>query len=119
MRRNSIGIAVVVAAGIAFVTPLLWTTWQPHWRAWWLESYINGVHTFGTPQPWLFPMFPWSAFAFAGLAVGFLLQSDWARRKEGVGLPLAGAGGGSLRSLGPLLVSLPLRSLPAHRFCCS
>src|ERR1700675_1371458 len=79
LRSRSVAIAVVVASAIAAVTPLLWTTWQPHWRAWWLESYINGVHTFGTPQPWLFPVFPWSAFAFAGLAVGFLLQADWAR----------------------------------------
>ena len=30
-----------------------------------------------TPQPWLFPIFPWTAFAFAGLALGFVLQSDW------------------------------------------
>ena len=43
---------------------------------WWLESYINGVHTFGKPQPWLFPIFPWAAFAFVGLAVGSLLLSD-------------------------------------------
>ena len=31
-------------------------------------------------------MFPWSAFAFAGLAVGFLLLSDWARRYEALEL---------------------------------
>ena len=38
---------------------------------------------FKSPQPWLFPIFPWTAFAFAGLAVGFLLFSDWAIEKPG------------------------------------
>ncbi len=99
MRKKSIGIAVAMAAAIAVATPPLWTTWQPHWRAWWLESYINGVHTFGTPQPWLFPLFPWSAFAFAGLAIGFLLQSEWACRKETVAMILAGVGGVALIAL--------------------
>ena len=40
-----------------------------------------------------FPLFPWAAFAFAGLAVGSLLLSDWARRNEAAALALAGAGG--------------------------
>jgi len=116
LRRNSIGIAVAVAAGIAVVTPLLWTTWQPHWRAWWLESYINGVHTFGTPQPWLFPLFPWSAFAFAGLAAGFLLQTDWARRKETAAMVLAGAGGVALIALGIWLDARPVQLYAVHDF---
>src|SRR3979490_3090872 len=38
-----------------------------------MESYIDGCHNLGAPQPWLFPIFPWSAFAFAGLAAGFIL----------------------------------------------
>src|ERR1700686_2361598 len=82
LRRRTILTAGACAAGIAVVTPQMWTTWQPHWRAWWLESYINGVHTFGTPQPWLFPIFPWAAFAFAGLAVGSFLLSDLGARPE-------------------------------------
>jgi uncharacterized membrane protein len=76
--------ALVTTAGlgtvlIAPLTPPLWTTWRPSWLPWPLESYIDGVHNFGTPQPWLFPIFPWTAFAFAGLAVGFVLFSDWGR----------------------------------------
>lgn len=63
------------ALAISLVTPLLWTTWRPLFLHWPLESYINGVHNLGTPQSWLFPVFPWSGFAFAGLAIGFLLQS--------------------------------------------
>ena len=34
--------------GIALATPPLWTTWRPRWLPWYLESYINGVHTFTT-----------------------------------------------------------------------
>ena len=116
LRRNSLGIAVAVAAGIAVVTPQVWTTWQPHWRAWWLESYINGVHTSGTPQPWLFPLFPWSAFAFAGLAAGFLLQSDGARRKETAAMVLAGAGGIGLIALGIWLDARPVQLYAIHDF---
>jgi uncharacterized membrane protein len=67
---------------ISLLTPPLWTTWRPHWLPWPLESYVNGVHNLGTPQAGLFPVFPWTAFAFAGLAVGFILQSSWARVQE-------------------------------------
>ena len=43
---------------IALATPPLYTTWRPRWLPWYLESYINGVHTFNSPQAWLFPDFP-------------------------------------------------------------
>jgi uncharacterized membrane protein len=116
LRWRCVGMAVAVAAVIAIVTPPLWTTWQPHWRAWWLESYINGVHTFGTPQPWLFPLFPWSAFAFAGLAIGFLLHSDWARKNETAAITLAGAGGVALVGLGIWLDARPVQLYAVHDF---
>jgi uncharacterized membrane protein len=85
--------AVGIAIFISLLTPPLWTTWRPTWLPWPLESYINGVHNLGTPQPWLFPIFPWTAFAFAGLAAGFILQSDWARERESLIFLLAGAAG--------------------------
>jgi uncharacterized membrane protein len=43
---------------------------------------LNGVHNLGEPQAWLFPIFPWAGFAFAGLAIGFLLRSEWTGRHE-------------------------------------
>jgi hypothetical protein len=91
-------LAVVLASAgtallISLLTPPLWTNWRPHWLPWPLESYINGVHNLGTPQPWLFPIFPWTAFAFAGLAIGFILQSEWARKREALIFFLAGAAG--------------------------
>src|SRR5579863_3543246 len=80
-------IAIVLSATgtalvISLLTPLLWTTWRPDWLPWPIESYINGVHNLGIPQSGLFPVFPWTAFAFSGLAVGFILQSEWARARE-------------------------------------
>ena len=74
--------AAATALLISLVTPPLWTTWRPRWMPWPLQSYINGGHNLGAPQAWLFPIFPWTGFAFAGLAVGFLLQSSWAREQE-------------------------------------
>jgi uncharacterized membrane protein len=71
--------AIAAAAIIAVLTPPLYTTWRPTWLPWWLESYIDGCHNLGAPLPWLFPLFPWAAFAFAGLAAGFILFSAQAR----------------------------------------
>ena len=71
--------AITASAAISALTPLLWTTWRPLFFPWQIESYVNGVHNLGTPQPWLFPIFPWTGFAFAGLALGFLLTSERVR----------------------------------------
>jgi uncharacterized membrane protein len=86
-------LAVVATAAIAMATPPLYTTWRPAWLPWYLESYINGVHTFKVPQPWLFPIFPWAAFSFAGLALGFFLFDDWATKNQAKAVTLLGAGG--------------------------
>src|SRR6202040_3443572 len=92
--RQEIGsVAAGVALSISLLTPLLWTSWRPHWLPWPIESYIDGVHNLGQPQSWLFPIFPWTAFAFAGLAVGFFLLSDWARQREAAVFVLAGVAG--------------------------
>jgi uncharacterized membrane protein len=85
--------AILVAAVIALATPPFWTTHRPRWLPWYLESYINGVHTLGAPQPWLFPVFPWVAFAFAGLAFGFVVFSPWARAHETAAFGLTGVAG--------------------------
>lgn len=81
-RRLTIVAALATAAVIAMLTPPLWTNWRPKFLPWPLESYINGVHSLNEPQHWLFPIFPWSAFTFAGLAVGFLFFTKLARGRE-------------------------------------
>ena len=94
--RTDVRLALIPASAgtallISLLTPLMWTNWRPRRLPWPLESYVNGVHNLGTPQAWLFPIFPWSAFAFAGLAMGFILQCQWARRRESIIFLAAGA----------------------------
>jgi uncharacterized membrane protein len=92
-RNRGIFAALFVAAIVAMATPLLWTTYRPRFLPWQIESYINGTHIYDKPQPWLFPIFPWAAFSFAGLAVGFFLFTRIAKRfKAPVFFVLGGAG---------------------------
>lgn len=101
---------------ISLLTPPLWTTWRPRWLPWPLESYIDGVHNLGVPQAWLFPIFPWSAFAFAGLSLGFLVFSDFGRRIGAWLFVAAGVGGVLLVYLGRLADRLPLRIYASYDF---
>jgi uncharacterized membrane protein len=98
-----------VALLISLLTPLLWTTWRPQWLPWPLESYVDGVHNLGQPQAWLFPIFPWTAFAFAGLAIGFFLLGDWARRRDAVTIAIAGVAGVGLIYFSRWLDARPLQ----------
>lgn len=110
-RNRAIFVGLSVASLVALATPLLWTTLRPRALPWPLESYVNGVHTFANPQPWLFPLFPWSAFAFLGLTVGFFLFTRTAKRNET--LTFAAIGGtGILASL----LSLVFDRAPFHLY---
>jgi uncharacterized membrane protein len=108
-RVRTLVASFLAAAAVALITPPLWTTHRPRFLPWPLESYINGVHTFDKPQPWLFPLFPWSAFAFAGLAVGFYVFGDFGRRKEGPAFALLGGVGIVACFLSVVLDSSPFR----------
>jgi uncharacterized membrane protein len=113
--RGIIG-ASIAAAVIALLTPHLWTVHRPHFLPWPIESYFNGVHIFNQPQPWLFPFFPWAAFAFAGLAIGFVLFSEFAKKKETV-LLVALAGTGVLAcGLSFFFDALPIRLYPVYDY---
>jgi uncharacterized membrane protein len=101
------GTAAGTALAIALLTPLLWTTWRLHWLPWPLESYIDGVNNLGQPQATLFPIFPWAGFAFAGLATGLFILSDWARQRETAIFLSAGMVGVSLIYLTRWLDSRP------------
>ena len=90
-RKRLIGLSLLIAAIVAIATPPLWTTHRPRFLPWMLESYINGVHNFDAPTPWIFSIFPWCGFAFVGLAFGLFLFSDFARRKEVSALAIMGA----------------------------
>jgi hypothetical protein len=108
--------ALAVSATIALLTPLLWTTWRPRFLPWELETYINGVHNLGTPQPWLFPIFPWAAFAFAGLAFGFILATDSAKKAGAHLFVFIAAAGITLIYISKFLDSRRLRLYPVYDY---
>jgi uncharacterized membrane protein len=81
-RAGSITGALLAMMAVILVTPWLWTTQRPRFLPWPVESYINGVHIFAEPQAWLFPIFPWAGFGFAGLAAGFVLGGSGAGAKS-------------------------------------
>jgi len=115
--RGALALSAAGAAlSIALVTPLLWTTWSPNWLPWQVESYLNGVHNLRTPQAWLFPVFPWSGFAFAGLAIGFVLESDWARARETKVWLSVGLVGLALIGVSRWLDALPLHLYPVYDY---
>jgi uncharacterized membrane protein len=109
-------LAIGIAALIVLVTPPLWTTHQPRWLPWYLESYINGVHNLGVPQPWLFPAFPWVAFAFAGLGFGFLIFSSWAREHESTAFGVTGLAGTLFIFAGLWLDAMPRQLYAVYDF---
>jgi hypothetical protein len=108
--------AVATAVVISLLSPLLWTTWRPRFLPWPLESYINGVHNLGTPQAWLFPIFPWASFAFAGLAVGFLLQTTAAKTRGATVFFSLGGIGIVFVELSRWLDALPVQLYPVYDY---
>ena len=91
-------LALVLTAGgaallISLLSPPLWTTWRPDWLPWPLESYVNGVHNLGTPQAWMFPVFPWTAFAFAGAGCRIYPAKPVGARAGSASIFLFGSGG--------------------------
>jgi uncharacterized membrane protein len=115
-RNFGIGAALAAAVIVALSTPHLWTVHRPRFLGWPLESYVNGIHTFAQPQPWLFPLFPWSAFAFVGLAVGFFLFSDFAKRKEQIAFLLLGGLGILACILSFFFDALPFSFYPVYDY---
>src|SRR5262245_23220296 len=115
--RSRLGVAAMTsAAAISLMTPFLWTVWRPRWLPWPMESYVNGVHNLGEPQAWLFPIFPWAGFAFTGLAVGFVLLSDWVREHEGLVFLLAAVAGWVVIKLARWFDARPRQLYPVYDF---
>lgn len=115
-RVARIWTAAGITLGIAVLTPPLWTSWAPSWLPWYLESYINGVHNLGEPQHWLFPIFPWTAFAFGGLAVGFFLFTDWAASRTLNSLLIVGGAGAVLILLAHWADAMPYHIYAVYDF---
>jgi fucose 4-O-acetylase-like acetyltransferase len=115
-RRKRGLVAVLVAGTISLLTPMIWTDWRPSWLPWYLESYFNGVHTFDKPQSWLFPIFPWSAFCFAGLAFAALLGSKRVVSQEPRSMKLLAVGGMLLIAAAILMDYSPIRIYSHYDF---
>jgi uncharacterized membrane protein len=115
-RGRSLAAAIASAAAVASATPALWTIWRPKFLPWPVESYINGVHVFDRPQPWLFPVFPWVAFAFAGLTVGFWMFTDLARKLQVWSFALLGVAGIAICGLSALFDGVPMRWFGAYDY---
>lgn len=107
LRIWNVLLAAAVGMTISLISPMIWTTWRPRFLPWFLETYINGVHVFDKPQAWLFPIFPWSALAFAGLMAGFILLTKWARAHVAETVALLTIGGAAIGVLAWWLDSLP------------
>jgi uncharacterized membrane protein len=116
LHASYIAAAIGAALAIALATPPLWTTMRPNWLPWWLESYVNGVHIYGVPQTWLFPIFPWAAFGFAGLAAGFFLSGARAREREFAAIAWFGVVGVALFAAAWWFDSMPLRFYAVYDF---
>ena len=114
--RALVAVAVLVTAAISALTPLLWTMWRPRFLPWEFESYIDGVHNLGQPQSWIFPIFPWTAFAFAGLAVGFLLLSPPAKKLGGYAFLWIAVSGSGLVLFSRFLDSQGFRIYPVYDY---
>jgi uncharacterized membrane protein len=108
-NAQALGWGLVVAAAIAIGTPWLWTTHRLRSLPWPIESYINGVHIYARPQTWLFPIFPWVAFAFVGLSLGFLLFSNFARKNEAAVFGVLAVAGIAVSLLSLLFDAMPIR----------
>ena len=115
-RAENAMVALATTAAIAFATPFLYTTWRPRWLPWYLESYINGVHIYDSPRPWLFPIFPWAGFAFAGLALGYLLFSEWGKKNLAKIAVTCGLGGVGLFYLSNWLDARSLQLYPYYDY---
>lgn len=115
-RAKFIVAALLSAVAISALTPMLWTTWRLHFLPWELESYINGVHNLGQPQSWLFPIFPWAGFAFAGLAFGFVLMSEGAQKLSWRLFFAAALAGGALIYAAKFFDSRQLHIYPVFDF---
>lgn len=115
-RGQQIALAAGLALVIALVTPPLWTTHQPDVLPWWLATYLNGGHTDFVPKPWLFPLFPWLGFTFAGCAAGLVLMRALRAGRERRAALLLGGAGVVLGALGLWLDSLSAQLYQVYDF---
>jgi len=107
--------AAFACAGIVMLSPLVWTHRFSR-LPWFIASYLSGVHNQPKPLPWLFPIFPWTAFAFAGVVVACLVLSQKAKKLQRLRIPLIAAAGVVVAALGYVFDHLPVSVFPASMY---
>jgi uncharacterized membrane protein len=108
-------LCAVGALAISSASPLIWTH-RPTWLPWYVETYFDGVHNLGKPLPWLFPIFPWAAFTFAGVVIGYFILSETGKRLQPVMVPVAAILGIAIAGVGYGLDHLPLQIYSNYDF---
>lgn len=93
----------VVAAAIVFATPVMWGIDFLDVLPAPLAAYLNGLHYS------LFPLFPWSAFLFAGSLTGYWYVEARQKQQEGSERKMMDAA--ALVGLALIVVSFPLEPL--------
>lgn len=107
--------AAIACSAITLLSPLIWTHSFSR-LPWFLASYINGVHNQGKPLSWLFPIFPWAAFAFAGVVVGWLVLSERAKRLERSRAAIIASAGLAVAFLGYAFDHSPVALFPVRMY---
>src|SRR5450432_893451 len=109
-------LCAVCALAISCANPLVWAH-RPTWLPWYLETYFDGVHNQGKPLPWLFPIFPWAAFAFAGVVIGYFILSETGKRLQPtIMVPVTAILGIAIVGIGYGLDHLPLQIYSNYDF---
>ena len=107
--------AAMASAAIIMLSPWVWTHGFSR-LPWFIASYLNGVHNQGKPLSWLFPLFPWAAFTFAGVVVACILQSQRVKRLQSRRIPLIAAAGVLVAGLGYVFDHLSVSVFPAAMY---
>jgi uncharacterized membrane protein len=96
-----------LAMGIVFIAPAIGDIDFAQWLPFALAAYVNGLH--GS----LFPLFPWSAFVFAGAILGYrYLRARDADREN----PAGDATGNMMQWTAMAAVGLLIASFALHPF---
>jgi len=102
-ERRLYGALTAVAVGVVFATPVMWGVDFRHLVPMPVAAYLNGHH------PSLFPLFPWSAFLFAGAIAGYWYVEGRQKQQEGAELKMMNAA--ALGGLGLIVLSFILEPL--------
>jgi uncharacterized membrane protein len=107
--------AVVACSGVTLLAPLVWNH-SFSWLPWFIASYLNGAHNQGKPLSWMFPLFPWAAFAFAGVVVGWAVLSQRAKTMDKFRPWIIACAGFIIAIAGYLLDHSPVALFPSRMY---